>query len=143
MCPRRKRRRGLTFWVTVLAPHWPIIPPETHPKHGCRLPGVLLGWSGGARGQEGIGARLLPVKGLILSDAPFLHAILKHRHDQLQGWGWWEDREVTLGLARRMGQLLGLQGEERDLPGQGWAERGHWKEKGTLILNENMHMICK
>lgn len=50
---------------------------------------------------------------------------------------------MTLGLARRMGQLLGLQGEERDLPGQGWAERGHWKEKGTLILNENMHMICK
>ena len=50
---------------------------------------------------------------------------------------------MTLGLARRRGQWPGLQGEERDLPGQGWAKREHWKEKGTLILNENMHMICK
>lgn len=49
---------------------------------------------------------------------------------------------MTPGLARRRGQLLGLQGEERGLPGQGWAGRGHWKEKGTLILNENMHIIC-
>lgn len=58
-----------------------------------------------------------------------------------RGLGWWEDREVTPGLARWKGQLLGLQGEEKGLPGQGWAYRGHWKEKGTLILNENMHKI--
>lgn len=126
-----------------LAPSLSHHPSQDSPEHGCRLPRVLLGWSGGACGQEGIGARLLPVKGLVLSDAPFLHAVLKHRHDQLQGWGWREDREVTLGLARREGQLPGLQREERGLPGQGEAEKGHWKEKGTLILSENMHMICK
>ena len=35
---------------------------------------------------------------------------------------------MTQGLARRRGQLLGLQGEERGLPGQGWATRGVLKE---------------
>lgn len=87
VCP--SRRRGL-----VTAPgrgHWPPHPPccphSDSPKHGCCLPGVLLGWGGGARGQEGIGACLLPVKGLILGNASLLHAVLKHRHDQLQGMG--------------------------------------------------------
>lgn len=51
------------------------------PKHGCCLPGVLLWWSWGASGQQDICTSLLPVKGFILGDAPFFHAVLENRHN--------------------------------------------------------------
>ena len=61
-----------------------------------------------------------------------------------RGRGWREDRAVTPGASQEVGgRCWGCRGEDRGLPGQGGAKRGHWKEKGTLILNENMHTICK
>ena len=61
-----------------------------------------------------------------------------------RGRGWREDIAVTPGASQEGGgRCWGRRGEDRGLPGQGGAKRGHWKEKGTLILNENMHTICK
>lgn len=42
-------------------------------------------WLGGATGrQRDITSSLLPVERLVLRDDPLLHAVLEHRHEQLQ-----------------------------------------------------------
>lgn len=43
----------------------------------------MLRLGGGAGGQRDITSSLLPVEGLILGDDSLLHAVLKHRHEQL------------------------------------------------------------
>lgn len=55
------------------------------PHHGGSGPGVMLRLGGGAGGQRDITSSLLPVEGLILGDDSLLHAVLKHRHEQLDG----------------------------------------------------------
>lgn len=142
MCPGGRRRRRKKEQAALGRGHMPPShrPPPTppdSPEHGCRLPRVLLGRGGGARGQEGIGASLLPVKGLVLSDAPLLHAVLKHRHDQLQGRGWREDREVTLGS--RCWDCSGREGPSR----KGGPRGGIGRRRAHGFLSENMHTICR
>lgn len=54
------------------------------PHHGGGGPGVVLWLGGGAGRQRDITSSLLPVERLVLGDDSLLHAVLEHRHEQLE-----------------------------------------------------------
>lgn len=63
----------------------------------------MLRLGGGAGRQRDVTASLLPIKRLVLSDDPLLHAVLEHRHQQLQNH---QDRKP----AQAAGVLFQIQG---------------------------------
>lgn len=68
-----RRRKAALIQLTV----WFL------PHHGGGGSGVVL-WLGGGTGRQcDITSSLLPIKRLILGDDSLLHAVLKHRHEQL------------------------------------------------------------
>lgn len=53
------------------------------PHHGGGGSGVVLWLGGGTGWQRDITSSLLPIERLVLGDDSLLHAVLKHRHEQL------------------------------------------------------------